>query len=526
MAICIVAFSTSDSNFDSIVIGGGHNGLVCAAYLAKAGQKVLVVEARAEVGGTAASEKFAGVTVNICNCDHLTFRTSGVIEDLGLESFGLKYLDVEPTQISTSWDDRRIWPQFHDLNKTLEVIRLMFKDEVDGYEQYVRDATPVVKMILAAASEPPTRPSLIGKVLKSRGKGVSTMLNWSKLSSAEVLRKYFKSELLIAPALVTGPTVWGVSPFTPTTGLGALTYAMRHVVKVGRPIGGSGMVPLTLRRSIESNSGLVMTDARVAQILCEGDSVRGVSLVDGTEILAKTVVSACNPHDTFLRWLKNPPASAKTVIQKWRDTPHHEGYESKIDARITTLPKYRNLDEKMFARFGADPNAATLIVSPSTQQLHQGFEMIARGEILNEPAMLVNIPSVLDPSMTNATDHVFSLEALFTPFSYKGGWSADNEPRRWLTKYSEFVEPSFMNSIAEWRCMTPARYESEFFLPKGHATSFAGGPMAALLNTQPELTRYKTPVRGLFLTGAATFPGAGVWGASGKNAALTILAEA
>jgi len=286
------------------------------------------------------------------------------------------------------------------------------------------------------------------------------------------------------------------------------------------------MVPLTLRRSIESNSGLVMTNARVAQILCEGDSVRGVSLVDGTEILAKTVVSACNPHDTFLRWLKNPPSSAKTVIQKWRDTPHHEGYESKIDARITKLPAFRNLGEKMFARFGADPNAATLIVSPSTQQLHQGFEMIARGEILNEPAMLVNIPSVLDPSMTNATDHVFSLEALFTPFSFKGGWLNDDEPRRWLTKYSEFVEPSFMNSIAEWRCMTPARYESEFFLPKGHATSFSGGPMAALLNTQPELTRYKTPVRGLFLTGAATFPGAGVWGASGKNAALTILAEA
>ncbi|MFM8777236.1 MAG: FAD-dependent oxidoreductase, partial [Actinomycetota bacterium] len=166
------------------------------------------------------------------------------------------------------------------------------------------------------------------------------------------MRKDIKSEHLIAPALVTGPTVWGGPPFTPTPGLGALTYAMRHVVKVGRPIGGSGMVPLTLRRSIESNSGLVMTNARVAQILCEGDSVRGVSLVDGTEILAKTVVSACNPHDTFLRWLKNPPSSAKTVIQKWRDTPHHEGYESKIDARITKLPTFRNLDEKMFARFG------------------------------------------------------------------------------------------------------------------------------------------------------------------------------
>ena len=113
--------------------------------------------------------------------------------------------------------------------------------------------------------------------------------------------------------------------------------------------------------------------------------------------------------------------------------------------------------------------------------------------------------------------------ALFTPYSFRGGWQTLDEPRRWLERYSELVEPGFLESIAEWRCMTPARYESEFFLPRGHATSFAGGPLAALLNSSPELTRYSTPIDGLYLTGAATFPGAGVWGASGKNAALTIL---
>ena len=151
--------------------------------------------------------------------------------------------------------------------------------------------------------------------------------------------------------------------------------------------------------------------------------------------------------------------------------------------------------------------------------------MISRGEILEQPAMLVNLPSVLDPSMTNASDHVFSLEALFTPFSFKGGWSSNAEPKRWLEKYAELVEPGFIESIADWRCVTPANYETDFFLPKGHATSFSGGPLAALLNSQPELTRYKTPIVGLYFTGAATFPGAGVWGASGKNAAMTILAK-
>jgi phytoene dehydrogenase-like protein len=389
----------------------------------------------------------------------------------------------------------------------------------------VRDAVPVVELILEAASQPPTRRSLITKVLARRAKGVATMLRWSRMSSAQVLQKYFKSELLIGPALVTGPTVWGISPHIPGTGLAALTYAMRHVSKVGRPIGGSGMVPISLRRSIESNAGVVMTNARVAQILCEGSKVRGVALTDGTEFYADCVVSACNPHDTFLKWLKNPPASAKQVIDKWRKTPHYEGYESKIDARITALPKYRHIDQQFFDRHGVDPLAATLVVSPSTEQLHQGFEMIPRGEILEQPALLVNLPSILDPSMTNKTDHVFSLEALFTPFSFKDGWTSNAEPKRWLDKYAEIVEPGFIDSIADWRCVTPANYETDFFLPKGHATSFAGGPLAALLNSQPELTRYRTPIEGLFLTGAATFPGAGVWGASGKNAAITILAK-
>ncbi|NBN89831.1 MAG: NAD(P)/FAD-dependent oxidoreductase [Actinobacteria bacterium] len=512
-----------DARFDALIVGGGHNGLVCAAYLAQSGMKVLVIEARSEVGGTAASESYAGVTVNICNCDHLTFRTAGISDDLGLDRHGLRYIDIDPTQLATSWSDRRVWPMFHDLDRQLEVIKHFFPNEVEGYRSYAKAAMPVVELILEAGSQPPTRRSLVGKVLAKRGRGATTMLKWSKLSSAQVLRQFFSSELLIAPSLVTGPTVWGVSPHTPGTGLGALVYAMRHVAKVGRPVGGSGMVPITLRRSIESNGGVVATSTLVSGILCEGDAVRGVELTDGRIIEAPLVVSACNPHDTFLKWLRNAPACAQPLVEKWRNTPHYEGYESKIDARITRKPVLRDIDEETLRNLGADPLAATMVVAPTTEELHEGFGKIATGEILDRPAMLVNLPSIADPTMSNGVDEVFSLEALFTPYSFRGGWASDAEPRRWLELYADLVEPGFLESIAEWRCMTPAKYESEFFLPQGHATSFAGGPLAALLNTNPELTRYATPVKGLYLTGAATFPGAGVWGASGKNAALTIL---
>jgi phytoene dehydrogenase-like protein len=121
--------------------------------------------------------------------------------------------------------------------------------------------------------------------------------------------------------------------------------------------------------------------------------------------------------------------------------------------------------------------------------------------------------------------HVLSLEVLYTPYALKGGWPTSSEPARWLELYRPLVQPGFVDGVRRWRAMTPDRYESEFHMPRGHATSFGGGALAAFLGRQPELTRYETPVQGLFLTGAATFPGAGVWGASGRNAATVVLAS-
>jgi phytoene dehydrogenase-like protein len=143
--------------------------------------------------------------------------------------------------------------------------------------------------------------------------------------------------------------------------------------------------------------------------------------------------------------------------------------------------------------------------------------------VLPRPGLIANVPTVTDPTLAPAGTHVLSLEALFTPYGLPGGWPDSPEPRRWLELFAGLAQPGFLESIGEWRAMTPDRYEREFHLPHGHATSFAGGPLAALRNPNPELTRYETDVKGLYLTGAATFPGAGVWGASGRNAANTVL---
>ena len=511
------------TDFDAVVVGAGHNGLVCAAYLARGGLRTLLIEARDSVGGTASSEQFGGATVNICNCDHITFRTTPVMEELGLAEHGLRYLDVEPAQTNLAWGGGSAWVMHHDVDRTLDGLATTHPTEVDGYRRYLRAAMPAVRMVFDQANDPPSFTGIAKKAIARRGRGVSTLLRWSRRSAADVMREFFHTDALQGPAMVTGPMVWGISPELPGTGLGALTYALRHVGTVGRPEGGSGMVPTSIERSFVAFGGTVRLSTKVTAITCEGDSVRGVTLDDGTEVTAPIVVSACNPHDTFLRWLTNAPPQASSLIDRWRTTPHHEGYESKIDAVVSALPQLRPL-----AALPEEPHrlTGTVIISPSLADIHRGFELMQRGEVLEQPGMFLNIPTITDPTMAPPGRHVLSLECLYTPYGLTGGWPTSAEPRRWLEQLATIAEPGFLDSLdelGEWRAMTPDRYEREFHLPAGHATSFAGGPLAALLNRQPELTRYETPVRGLFLTGAATFPGAGVWGASGRNAAMTVL---
>ncbi len=510
-------------DFDAVVIGAGHNGLVTAAYLARAGMSTLLVEARDSVGGTASSEKFAGATVNICNCDHLTFRTTPVMQELGLADHGLSYIDVDPAQHNMTWRSAAsgsTWSSHHDVDATLEEIGRVAPGDVDGYRRYAKAAMPAVRMILEAANEPPSVRGLIRMALERRLAGAPTLLRWSRRSAADVLRSYFDDEIVRGPGAVTGPMVWGISPESAGSGLGALAHAMRHVAKVGRPVGGSGQVPNALLAAFLAEGGSLMTAAKVTEICCTGDRVSGVRIDTGGGqlelVAAANVVSACNPHDTFLRWLKHPPSVAADLVRRWQSVTHADGYESKLDVVLDAVPRLRHTDRSL---------GPTTVIAPDLASIHRGHESIDAGRVLDEPGLLVNVPTLLDPTMAPDGLHVLSLEALYTPYALTGGWPGSREPRRWLEAFAGLCEPGLLDSIVDWRAVTPDRYESDFHLPAGHAASFAGGPLAAFRNSNPELTGYETSVTGLYLTGAATFPGAGVWGASGRNCATVVLAN-
>ena len=493
----------------AIVVGGGHNGLICAAYLARAGVDTLVVEARSSTGGCASTVDAIDARVNICNCDHTVFRSTPIADELDLARFGLRYLDVDPAQQNVPYEGGPAWAVFHDLDRTLEGLRLTYPDQVDGYRRYADAARPVADLVLELANEPPSPGGVLRKVADRRAKGVATLLRWSRKSVGDVLRQFFTDDAVAGPAVVVGPVVWGLSPFTPRTGLGALTYAMKHVAQVGRPVGGSGSLPAAVLGALAASGGQVRCDAAVSAIVCEGERVIGVELVGGERIEAPIVVAACDPRQAIVGWLRNPPAAARDLVERWRTAPGHDGYESKIDAVVSEPPRYRQVDAALAARLGYDPLVATTIVSPTLEAMDAAHRLLGQGRMADRPMFFANLPSVLDPTMAVAGPdggHVLSLEVLYTPYALEGGWAASDEPARWLATYAELLEPGFLDTVRRHRTMTPCSYEEQFFLPRGYASSFAGGPLAALRGRPPELTRYETPIRGLYLTRRGHLP--------------------
>lgn len=513
------------THHEVLVVGGGHNGLTCAAYLAREGLDVCVLEARETVGGCASTvEVLGGARVNICNCDHALIRETGVIEDLGLEAYGLRYADLDPAQLALPWDGAAPWFLFTEADRTLASLALTHPDQVEGYRRYVEDLLPAARLVMEMTGGVPTPAGVAARLARARGRGLAALLRLSRRSAADVLKDYFTSDALLGPVSTTGPAVWGLPPQAPGTGLGALGYALRHLTQVGRPVGGSGALTDALARAVAAHGGTLRTGARVAAITCDGGRASGVRLADGTRLDAEVVVSAGDPRQTLLELLHAPPATARRLLDRWRARPVREGYESKVDAVIDTLPRPRGIVPEHLARLGVDEALnATMVVAPGLGGILAAHETARRGGVAERPLFLSNVPSVVDPSVAPPDGHTFSLEVLFTPYRLTGGWRGSREPERWLEAFASLCAPGFLDGVKRYRSVGPEDYERDFSMPAGFAPSFAGGPLAALLGRDRELTRYATPVPGLYLTGGGTFPGAGVSGAPGRNAARVIL---
>ncbi len=510
-----------------LVVGGGHNGMIAAAYLARAGVDVLVLEARSSVGGCASTVEDLGARFNICHCTHTLVRALPLEEELDLADHGLNYLSSDADSVFAFHDDRDPWVLFHDVERTLCGLAATHSASVDSYRRYLDDALPVARLLIDVLRTPPTAPRLALTAARRRLEGVGRLLSWSRLSAAELLARWFDDWRMTMPAVSIGPTVWGVPPETHGTGLAALTYAIRHLVRTGRPAGGSGALVDAIRSSFEAAGGMVRCDARVATLVVDSDRVDGVRLVDGTRLRAPVVVAACDPAAVLTEWLEGePPESLRLLADRYRAQQRPQGYESKVDAVMEGVPVPRAADALRSALSDFDPVGHTTVVSPDPSDLAEAHLRWADGRVADRPTLLVDVPSMVDPSMVPAPGrHILSLEVLFTPYGLPGGWSASSEPERWLGIWADRMEPGALQLLLDWRVMTPDRYQQEFFLDKGYSPTWSGSPLRAFVGQPPETTRYRTPLSGLYLTGAGTYPGAGIVGASGRNAARVVLDE-
>ncbi|MGH2989854.1 MAG: phytoene desaturase family protein, partial [Solirubrobacterales bacterium] len=518
------------SDADVIVVGAGHNGLACAAYLARAGLDVLALEERDEVGGTAATVDALGARVNICNCEHTLFRATPIPDELELAEHGLRYIDVDPAMLNMGWDGSPAWMVFHDLERTVESVALARGDrQARAYRRYAAAAVPLARLVLEVANQPPSLASIASSLRRRRARGLLPALAWARRSSAGVLRSLFDDEAMIAPCVAAGPATWGLSPHARGGGYGALMYAIKHVVRAGRPEGGSGALPRALEASLRARGGRVRCAAAVTRLLIDRARVTGVELAGGERLRADTVVAACDPRLVVLSWLREPPPVARRLVARWRSRPGIDGYQSKLDAVVRTMPRYRSVRRDHLDRLGvADECVPTAIVAPPVDQIAAAHVLARQGAIADRLMHYVNLPTLLDPTMAPSDlegAHVLSLECIYTPYALEGGWRETTEPERWLRSFAGLLEPGFLEGVVRQRVVTPPIYESEFGCPRGCPPAFQGTPLHALVGFQRELTRYETPVDGLFLTGAGTFPGPGVWGATGRNAAAVVVAR-
>ena len=507
-----------------IVVGGGHNGLICAAYLARAGVQTVLLEARDSVGGCASTVNDLGARFNICACDHSLIRAMPLIDELDLVHYGLDYLEPEATYVNTFHDNMGSWVFYHDHEQTIEGLSKTHPSEVDNYKRYLKDSMPVANLAIEIAKTGVSLKEFLQTASKRRMRGASRLLRWSKASALDVFNEYFDDWRMYMPGISTGPTVWGAPPEAPGTGLAATVYATRHLIASGRPRKGSGSLPDAILRSFLDSGGKVHVNSVVEKLIIEQNRVRAVQLQNGNILKTPKVIAACDPHRVLLNWVDEAPVRSKRVFDRWRNEPSPEGYESKIDGIIERLPQYKFMTEFSGKFDHTELGQSTVVISPSPEKLAEAHKLKSKGEISDKPTMLASVPSVLDPEMKAQNGlHTFGIEVLFTPYSLKGGWTGSEEPKKWLDIWGNLAEGNSVADITKWRAMTPDVYERDFFMSKGHSPGYAASPLATLVGKNKELSRYRTPIKGLFLTGAATFPGAGIFGAPGANTAKVLI---
>ncbi len=519
-------------NYDAVIIGAGHNGLVCAAYLARAGKRVLVLERDELVGGAARTQEvFPGFRFSVFSYVVSLLRPE-IIRDLELARHGLHILPLESTVTPLPNGDYLAQWGDHDQNRH-ELARHSLRD-AEAYDDFGRlmyQMARAVKPLLAMSPPDPASRRLgdvralarLGAHLRGLGRErFHTLHKLLTMSSADYLDEWFETEALKATKSASGIIGTFLGPRSPGTAYVLLHHYMGEIDGVfrawGFAKGGNGSVSAAIAAAAQEAGVEIRTNAPVASVLLARGHARGVVLEGGEEIRAKYVVSSADPRRTFDKLVGRAhlPEDFMGAIDRFR----FRGSSGKVNLALDALPDFTCLP-------GAGPHLRGAIsISPSVEYLERAYDDAKYGEVSRKPYMDIVIPSMIDPSMAPPGKHVMSIFVQYAPYHVNGGWTDAKREAFGDTVIDTLAEyaPNLKNVILHRQVITPADIERTVGLTEGNIFQ---GELALqqmfFLRPVPAWARYATPIKGLYQCGSGTHPGGGVMGASGRNAALTII---
>jgi phytoene dehydrogenase-like protein len=520
---------------DVVIIGGGHNGLVAAFYLAKAGFKPLVLERRQQTGGAAITEEFSPGF----RCSTLA-HTAGpirpdIIRDMDLARHGLKLITPEIGAVALTPDGRAL-ALYNDVQRTAAEIAKFSKKDSTKYAEFQQSLEKVGKVISDALRLAPPNidnPSggdlwgmlQTGRAIRKLGKkDMYRLLRWGPMAVADLVSEFFETELLRATIATRGIFGTFLGPWSAGSSMVLLIRAAGDSHPAGSAFyarGGMGALTQAMTAAARQAGAEIRTGVDVREVRIKNGVANGIVLSNGEEIEARTVISNADPKRTFLK-LVDPTHLAPDFVQKVKNY-RAPGTVAKINLALSGLPEFTALKGS-----SNDAMKSRIHIGPEIDYLEHAFDESKYGKFSRQPYLEVTIPSLSDSSLAPAGKHVMSIYMQYAPFKLKDGdWDSQRSAlgdavANTLAQYA----PNLPGLIVDGQIITPKDLEETYGLTGGHI--FHGElALDQFFTTRPLLdwARYQTPITNLYLCGSGTHPGDGLTGGSGANAAREIVKQ-
>ena len=520
--------------FDALIIGSGHNGLITGCYLAKAGYRVGVLERRDTIGGAVCTETMFqsdenpnGFRIDVGSSVHIMIHQTGIIEDLELTSYGLEYIEMDPFMSYPVPNGKGVIHFHKDLEKTLDSIAKVAPEDVENYRKFIEFWERINKGVLKAFMVPPTGKNIFMEMAKGQIRDGSMFKKGEQMdglqkilgSYGSVVDKAFESPYLKA-ALIWFAAQSGPLPDQSATGDFVGWQSMLHQSGAKHPKGGSGMLTQAMKNLIESHGGEVIPDSPVQKIEIENGKAVGAFTESGDHYRANIIVSNAHVQTTMLKLVGREHLD-DSLFKKVEDIQVGNGFGMVIRCAVEELPQYTAAPDDPIIHNGMQ------LLAPSVDYMNRAIGDFTKGLPPEDPAVLAMTFSKIDPEVAKDGKHTLFAWAQWHPYELSNGESWDDIREREAKKIYGVVEkyaPNMKGKLIDWYIQSPLDIERKHGLLRGNVMHVEMNfDQMFMFRPTPELSRYETPIENLFLSSASCHPGGGVFGAAGFNAANVIL---